>query len=256
MASSAISGGLSITKARSWKPWSPRNGTSCSAQRSTRGWPTAQQSGGEFPLAPISTARAGHAAVSKDEDPAKIQFNSRRRPQPFQSGASSRQPRRLQPQTLSRAGRVAHSRRLIGAWVWANYGTRRRPAVTLTLPTSLPLTARASLRGLRVHQADGDMQTVSVQCRCSEAPHHCERILAIRWTGSPLRPTPFHDSQDAEQDFLGLCLIRENEASQVECRVCRRARMRIPDFIPDTFVIPKTSAHRTRAAELGGHMTA
>ena len=29
---------------------------------------------------------------------------------------------------------MAHSRRLIGAWVWANYGTRRRPAVTLTLP--------------------------------------------------------------------------------------------------------------------------
>src|SRR5450631_4594880 len=134
MASSATSGELSITKARSWKPWSPR-GQDCGAevsethheeiwppqdhrdrwalllsrgnergrhQRSTRGWSTAQQSGGEFSSA-ISTTRAGYAEVSQHEDPAKIQFDSRRGPQPFQSGASSRQARRLQTQTLSRA---------------------------------------------------------------------------------------------------------------------------------------------------------
>lgn len=51
-------------------------------QRSTRGWPTAQQSGRELPSA-ISTARAGRAAVSRHEDPAKIQFNSRAGPRRF-----------------------------------------------------------------------------------------------------------------------------------------------------------------------------
>ena len=53
---------------------------------------------GVFDLNDLSDQLAQH------EDPAKIQFDSRRGPQPFQSGASSRQARRLQTQTLSRAG--------------------------------------------------------------------------------------------------------------------------------------------------------
>src|SRR5471032_2910755 len=64
---------------------------------------------------PFRRRGAGHAAVSQHEGPAKIQFNSRPSPQPFQSGASSRQPRRLQTQTLGRAGRVARTRCLIVA---------------------------------------------------------------------------------------------------------------------------------------------
>jgi hypothetical protein len=63
-------------------------------RRPARGWPSAQQSGGEFPST-LLMARAGHAAISKREDPSDIQFNSRPGPQPFQSGAPSRRSRRL-----------------------------------------------------------------------------------------------------------------------------------------------------------------
>ena len=67
-----------------------------------------QQSRGEFAPA-VSTTRARHAAFSKPEDTAKIQLSSRPDPQPFQSGAPSRHPSRLQAQTLCRIGRVACS---------------------------------------------------------------------------------------------------------------------------------------------------
>jgi hypothetical protein len=78
-------------------------------------------------VAPNMAAK-GHAAASQDEDPVKIHFNSRATSQPLQLGASS--------QPLDGIGRVARSRRLIGAWVSANYGTGRHPAVTLTMPRS------------------------------------------------------------------------------------------------------------------------
>ena len=61
----------------------------------------------------VSTTRARHAAFSKHEDTAKIQLSSRPGPQPFQSGAPSRHPSRLQAQTLCRIGRVACSCGLI-----------------------------------------------------------------------------------------------------------------------------------------------
>jgi hypothetical protein len=49
--------------------------------------------------------RERHAAFSKPEDVAKIQLSSRPGPQPFQSGAPSRHPARLQAKTLCRIGR-------------------------------------------------------------------------------------------------------------------------------------------------------
>ena len=61
----------------------------------------------------ISTTRTSHAALSECKDTTKVQFNSRAGPQSFQPGASSRDPRGLQAETLGRAGRVAHSHGLI-----------------------------------------------------------------------------------------------------------------------------------------------
>ena len=44
----------------------------------------------------VSTARAGHAAVSKHEDTAEIQLSSCPGPKSFQSGTSSPHPQRIQ----------------------------------------------------------------------------------------------------------------------------------------------------------------
>src|SRR5450631_2627657 len=77
--------------------------------RSRRGWPSAQQSSGEF-ASTVSTAREGDAAVSEHEDPAEIQFNSRAGPQSFQSGAPPRQQRNIQRKTVGFADGVARSR--------------------------------------------------------------------------------------------------------------------------------------------------
>src|SRR5260370_7818760 len=84
-------------------------------RRPPRGWPSAQQSRGEFASA-ISTTRTSHAALSECEDTTKVQFNSRAGPQSFQPGASSRDPRGLQTETLGRAGRVARPRGLATGW--------------------------------------------------------------------------------------------------------------------------------------------
>src|SRR5258707_13002916 len=88
-----------------------RSGERDRQRRSSRGWPSAQQSRGEFAPA-ISTTRTSHAALSESEDTTKVQFNSRAGPQSFQPGASSRDPRGLQTETLGRAGRVARPRGL------------------------------------------------------------------------------------------------------------------------------------------------
>ena len=78
-------------------------------RRPSRGWPSAQQSRGEFAPA-ISTTRTSHAALSERKDTTEVQFNSRAGPQSFQPGASSRDPRGLQTETLGRVARVARSR--------------------------------------------------------------------------------------------------------------------------------------------------
>ena len=62
--------------------------------RSPGGRSSAQQSRREFASA-VSTTRTGHAAVSKHEDAAKIQFSSCPGPQPFQSGAPISSPARV-----------------------------------------------------------------------------------------------------------------------------------------------------------------
>ncbi len=64
-----------------------------------------QQSSGEFASA-VPTPRASHAAISKHEDAAKIQLNSRLGPQPIQSSASSRHSPGLQTQTSLRVART------------------------------------------------------------------------------------------------------------------------------------------------------
>src|SRR5208282_2002231 len=82
--------------------------------------------GGEFASA-VSTKRTDHAAVSKREDAAKIQLSSCPDLQPVQSGAPSRHSPSLQTKTSRRIGRVARSRGLMAAWVWACSAMRRRP---------------------------------------------------------------------------------------------------------------------------------
>src|SRR5271166_1223058 len=103
------------------------------ANRSPGGRSSAQQSRGEFASA-VSTARTGHAEVSTREDAAKIQLNSCRGPQPFQSGAPFRHSPGLQTKSSRRVGRVARPRGLVAAWIWSCSAIRRRPAVTLTKP--------------------------------------------------------------------------------------------------------------------------
>ena len=102
-------------------------------RRPSRGRPSAQQSGGEFAPA-ISTTRTSHAALSECEDTTKVQFNSRAGPQSFQPGASSRDPRNLQTETLGRAGRVARPRGLATDWPSACHAIRRPRVVTMTKP--------------------------------------------------------------------------------------------------------------------------
>jgi hypothetical protein len=86
-------------------------------------------------LANLGKSEEARADAIRDEDGgivcwigAKTAVGAPVTSQPLQSGASS--------QTLDGIGRVARSRRLIGAWVSANYGTGRHPAVTLTMPRS------------------------------------------------------------------------------------------------------------------------
>src|SRR6202030_757687 len=98
-------------------------------RRPSRGWPSAQQSRGEFAPA-ISTTRTSHAALSECEDTTKVQFNSRAGPQSFQPGASSRDPRGLQTETLGRAGRVARPRGLATDWLSVCHAIRRPRVVT------------------------------------------------------------------------------------------------------------------------------
>jgi len=103
-------------------------------RKSPRSRSSAQQSRRKFASA-VSTTGIPHAAVSKCEEASEIPLSSRPGPQPLQSGASSRHPRSLQTETLGRAGRVARSRGLIAACVWASYAIHKPPAVTLTRPT-------------------------------------------------------------------------------------------------------------------------
>jgi DDE domain len=79
----------------------------------SRSWPSAQQPRGKLASA-LSTTRTSHAALSECEDVTKVQFNSCSGSQSFQPGASSRDPRGLQTETLGRAGRVARSDRVSG----------------------------------------------------------------------------------------------------------------------------------------------
>jgi hypothetical protein len=83
-------------------------------RRSPQGWSSPQQSGGEFASA-FSTTRACHARVPK-RVATEIQLSSCSGPQPFQPGASSRRPRKLQTETLGRAGRMVQSDGLILTW--------------------------------------------------------------------------------------------------------------------------------------------
>jgi hypothetical protein len=59
-----------------------------------------------FPANPRLDSRARHAALSKYEDAAEVQLNSRPGPQPFQSGAPSRHSERPQAEALGRIGGV------------------------------------------------------------------------------------------------------------------------------------------------------
>jgi len=104
--------------------------------RPSRGWPSAQQSRGEFAPA-ISTTRTSHAALSECEDTTKVQFNSRADPQSFQPGASSRDPRGLQTETLGCVGRVARPRGLATDRPSACHTIRRARVVTMTKPMRL-----------------------------------------------------------------------------------------------------------------------
>src|SRR5208283_3561246 len=94
-------------------------------RRSPGGRSSPQQSRGEFASA-VSTTRERHAALSKREDVAEIQFSSRPGPQPFQSGAPSRHAPSLQAETLCGIGRVARPRGLTAAWTRATDRKRRR----------------------------------------------------------------------------------------------------------------------------------
>jgi hypothetical protein len=158
-------GARSIMSARSWRLWSPQGGTRLRAEgsqadheeirgssqhrhrwasglfgggerdrrccRPAQGWPSPQQSGGEFAPA-ISTTRTGDAALPKYEDAAEVLPGA----QPIQSGAPSPHEASLQAETLCCLGRVARSRG-IDIDRRSRDGGRaacRRPPVTLTPP--------------------------------------------------------------------------------------------------------------------------
>ena len=94
---------------------------------------SAQQSGREFASA-VSTARTGDATLSKQEDLAKVQLNSWPGSQPFQSGASSRQPPRIQTEALGRTDRMARPGGINVANVFDIPRRARLNYVSLTLP--------------------------------------------------------------------------------------------------------------------------
>src|SRR5277367_3296637 len=69
-------------------------------------------------------------------DTTKVLFNSRSGPQSFQPGASSRDPRGLQTETLGRGGRVARPHGLATDWLSACNAIRRpRVVTTMTKPS-------------------------------------------------------------------------------------------------------------------------
>src|SRR4029077_15630366 len=122
-------------------------------RRPSRSWPSAQQSRGEFAPA-ISTTRTSHAALSECEDTTKVQFNSRAGPQSFQPGASSRDPRGLQTETLGRVARVARPRGLATDWSSACHAIRRPRVVTMTKPRERVSAPIPSPYGDGVREAD------------------------------------------------------------------------------------------------------
>ena len=77
--------------------------------RAERGRRSTQQPRREFASA-VSARRTGDAALSKSENAAEVQLNSRPGAQPIQSGAPSRHEASLQAETLCCLGRVARSR--------------------------------------------------------------------------------------------------------------------------------------------------
>jgi TolB-like protein/class 3 adenylate cyclase len=78
----------------------------------------------------IDAESGNHLWAEQFVDTTKVQFNSRDGPQSFQPGASSRDRRGLQTETLGRVGRVARPRRLATDWPSACHAIRRPRVVT------------------------------------------------------------------------------------------------------------------------------
>ena len=138
---------------------------------------SAQQSRGEFTSA-VSTTRESHAAVSKHEDVAEVQFSSRPGPQLFQSRAPSRHEASLQAKTLGRVGGVARAR---GVDRRLRAGTSRyaqTTAVTLTKPARAWLSPTIAFgqahrhellphKYAKIHFAALEGLVLGRECRCS-----------------------------------------------------------------------------------------
>ena len=130
-------------------------------RRSARGrWPP-QQSGGEF-SSTVSTTGAGDAAVSKYEDVAEIQLNSRPGPESFQSGAASHHMAGLQAETHGRIGGVARPCRVERRLRAGVSPCASANPVTLTTPPaasfSIAPRAAATFSGRRPAGAGGARQ--------------------------------------------------------------------------------------------------
>jgi hypothetical protein len=93
---------------------------------SSRGWPSPRL--GSFSVAPLSIPKSLNSITGFSWQIGR----KTARAQKYQNFGNILSTK-YRPRWLS----GAHSRRLIGAWVWANYGTRKRPAVTLTLSCGL-----------------------------------------------------------------------------------------------------------------------
>jgi hypothetical protein len=143
--------------------------------REARGRRSAQQSRREFASA-VSATRTGDAAVSKCEDTAEVQLNSRPGPQPIQLGAPYRHEASLQAETLCCLGRVARPRGIDRRSRDGGRAACRRASVSLTPPP----TAKPVLVSIRCSPSRGGVIAIGAPPQIPNIRHHSSTIATAR----------------------------------------------------------------------------